>query len=75
MRYCSFMNITMKNVVFVNQHGKMCPLDNFFVLARNVKYIHIPKEVSVLFHFIRCIKLLKLIEIEKLAESSFLSVF
>lgn len=36
----------MENVVFVDQRGKMHPLDNFFVLARNVKYIHIPKEVK-----------------------------
>lgn len=51
--HCSFMNITMVNVVFVDQRGKMRPLDNFFVLARNVKYIHIPKEViSVLVNFL-----------------------
>lgn len=43
-----FMNITMTNVVFIDQQGKMRPLDNFFVLARNVKYIHIPKEVNAL---------------------------
>ncbi|XP_031626528.1 U7 snRNA-associated Sm-like protein LSm10 [Contarinia nasturtii] len=42
-----FMNITMINVVFIDQQGKMRPLDNFFVLARNVKYIHIPNEVDV----------------------------
>lgn len=41
-----FMNITMQNVVFIDQRGKMHPLDNFFVRARNVKYIHIPKEVT-----------------------------
>lgn len=40
------MNITMHNVVFIDQRGKMRLLDNFFVLARNVKYIHIPKEVK-----------------------------
>lgn len=45
------MNITMTNVVFVDQHGKMRPLDNFFLLARNVKYIHIPEEVQTLFIF------------------------
>lgn len=55
--YCSFMNITMRNVVFVNQRGKMYPLDNFFVLARNVKYIHIPKEVRCeQFYFILLVR-------------------
>lgn len=42
---CRYMNITMSSVVFFDQQGKMHLMDNFFVLARNVKYIQIPKEV------------------------------
>lgn len=39
----------MNNVVFIDQQGKMRPLDNFFVPAKNIKYVHIPKEVNALF--------------------------
>lgn len=46
------MNITLINVVFIDQQGKMHPMDNFFVLARNVKYIQIPKEVHAFLKFI-----------------------
>ncbi|XP_055325088.1 U7 snRNA-associated Sm-like protein LSm10 [Sitodiplosis mosellana] len=42
-----FMNITMTNVVFIDQQGQMRPLENFFILARNIKFIHIPKEIDV----------------------------
>lgn len=56
------MNITMVNVVFIDQRGKMRPLDNFFVLARNVKYIHIPKEVKLQFGLI-CYNLAMVIRI------------
>lgn len=41
----------MTNVVFIDQHGKMRPLDYFFILARNIKFIHIPKEVNASFQF------------------------
>lgn len=45
----------MADVVFVDQHGQMRPLDNFFVLARNVKYVHIPKEVNPLMRIEICV--------------------
>lgn len=40
------MNITMTNVVFIDQQRNMHPFDNFLITARNIKYIHIPKEVT-----------------------------
>lgn len=39
----------MTNVAFIDQQGKMRPLDYFFILARNVKFFHIPKEVNASF--------------------------
>lgn len=47
------MNITMTNVVFIDQQRNMRPFDNFLITARNIKYIHIPKEVkkSILEYF------------------------
>lgn len=43
------MNITMENVVFIDQRQQMRLFDNFLVLARNIKYIHVPKEVNISF--------------------------
>lgn len=39
------MNITMTNVVFINQQGNMQPFDCLLIQARNIRYIHIPESV------------------------------
>lgn len=56
------MNITMKNAVFIDQRGKMHPFDEFSITSRNVKFIHIPKDVS--FH---CISVTILYLVNKLS--------
>lgn len=45
VRFFRFMNITLNEVVFIDQRKQMHAYDDFMVPARNIKYIHIPKEV------------------------------
>lgn len=40
-----FMNITMNEVVFIDQRGKYHAFDNFMIPARNIKFVHIPEKV------------------------------
>lgn len=42
------MNVTMNEVVFIDQRRKMHAFDSFLVPARNIKYIHVPEEVNIL---------------------------
>lgn len=42
------MNITLDEVVFIDQRRKMHAFDNFLVPARNIKYVHVPEEVNIL---------------------------
>lgn len=42
------MNITLEEVVFINQRKQMQAFDSFLVPARNIKYVHIPQEVRAL---------------------------
>lgn len=39
------MNITMKNVVFIDQTLKQHCFDVFYIPARLIRYIHIPEWV------------------------------
>lgn len=39
------MNITLSEVVFIDERKQMHPFDNFMVKARLIKFIHIPQEV------------------------------
>lgn len=40
------MNIRMVEVVLIDQRGKYHSLENIMVAARNIKFIHVPKQVS-----------------------------
>lgn len=39
------MNITLNEVVFIDQRKQMHAFETFMVPARIIKYVHIPKEV------------------------------
>lgn len=39
------MNITLKEVVFIDQCGKYHAYDNFMVQARMIRFVHVPQEV------------------------------
>lgn len=41
------MNITMTQVVFINQRLQRHPFDTFHVQARNIRLIHIPDKFDV----------------------------
>ncbi|KAG8298522.1 U7 snRNA-associated Sm-like protein LSm10 [Homalodisca vitripennis] len=43
-----FMNISMSAAVFINGKGEKYKFDNFFIQARNVRYVHIPDEVPII---------------------------
>lgn len=40
------MNITMTNVVFVDQRNNQHSFESYFVPARTIRYIHVPGSVS-----------------------------
>ncbi|XP_035902248.1 U7 snRNA-associated Sm-like protein LSm10 [Anopheles stephensi] len=42
-----FMNVTMENVVYIDQLGKQYLLDNFMIYSKYIRYIHIPKEMDI----------------------------
>ncbi|KFB40834.1 hypothetical protein ZHAS_00008354 [Anopheles sinensis] len=42
-----YMNISMKTVVYIDQLGQQFPMDNFMILPKYIRYVHIPKEISV----------------------------
>lgn len=40
------MNISMENVVYIDELGKQFRMDEFMIYPRYIRYIHIPDEVS-----------------------------
>uniref|UniRef100_A0A1B6M2D6 Sm domain-containing protein n=2 Tax=Graphocephala atropunctata TaxID=36148 RepID=A0A1B6M2D6_9HEMI len=44
----AFMNIGMSSAVFINGKGEKHKFDNFFIQARNLRYVHIPEEVPII---------------------------
>lgn len=44
------MNITLTEVVFIDQRKQMHAFDNFMVPAKNIKYIHVPEEVNIIIY-------------------------
>lgn len=40
------MNVLMEDVVFVNPRGDRFLFDSFFVQSRNIRYVHVPEDVS-----------------------------
>lgn len=47
------MNITLSDVVFIDERKQMHAFDNFMVRARHMKYLHIPKQVNLTGNFFR----------------------
>lgn len=43
------MNVVMKDCVFTDPRGGRFPYEIFFVHARNIRYVHIPANVSTQF--------------------------
>ncbi|XP_071447994.1 U7 snRNA-associated Sm-like protein LSm10 [Hetaerina americana] len=43
-----YMNILMSNVIYVDGDNSQHLFDDFFIKARNVRYIHIPDDVQVI---------------------------
>lgn len=41
-----YMNVTMKNAVFMDQRNNQHSFESYFVPARTIRYIHIPESVS-----------------------------
>lgn len=52
----SFMNITLTEVVFIDQRGKYHAYDNFMVPARLIKFLHVPEQVNTSIYFCFCSK-------------------
>ncbi|XP_012277694.1 U7 snRNA-associated Sm-like protein LSm10 isoform X3 [Orussus abietinus] len=42
-----FMNIVMKDCIFTDPRGDMFKYDMFCVLARNIRYVHIPPKMKI----------------------------
>ncbi|XP_058062297.1 U7 snRNA-associated Sm-like protein LSm10 [Anopheles bellator] len=42
-----FMNITMENVVYIDQLGKQFPMDTFMIYPQYIRYVHIPKGMNI----------------------------
>uniref|UniRef100_A0A182S9K8 LSM domain-containing protein n=1 Tax=Anopheles maculatus TaxID=74869 RepID=A0A182S9K8_9DIPT len=59
-----FMNVTMENVVYIDQLGRQYLLDNFVIYSKYIRYIHIPKEqLQEQFTKHTCTKKLQTVEI------------
>ncbi|XP_055688601.1 U7 snRNA-associated Sm-like protein LSm10 [Lutzomyia longipalpis] len=43
-----FMNVDLREVVFVDEKGKQHLFDQFYVPKRKIRYVHLPKDVSFL---------------------------
>ncbi|XP_055512071.1 U7 snRNA-associated Sm-like protein LSm10 [Leucoraja erinacea] len=44
----AFMNVRLSEVLYTDRAGKALQLDDFFVTGRNVRYVHIPDEISII---------------------------
>jgi small nuclear ribonucleoprotein (snRNP)-like protein len=42
-----FMNISMQNVVYIDEAGLQYPMEEFTVFPRYLRYIHLPKELDI----------------------------
>ncbi|XP_058118902.1 U7 snRNA-associated Sm-like protein LSm10 [Anopheles coustani] len=42
-----YMNVSMKTVVYIDQLGQQFPMDNFMILPKYIRYVHIPKEPNI----------------------------
>ncbi|EAT34312.1 AAEL013425-PA [Aedes aegypti] len=42
-----FMNISMENVVLIDQLGKHFRMEEFMIYPRYVRYIHIPESIEI----------------------------
>lgn len=40
-----FMNVQMEDAVLILNNGEQYSFDNYFVQARNIRYVHIPEKV------------------------------
>ncbi|CAH0383851.1 unnamed protein product [Bemisia tabaci] len=42
------MNLSMSNVLFSDPSGKCFNFDKFFVQAKNIRHVHLPREISII---------------------------
>ena len=42
-----FMNVTMREVIFVDPTGRQKKFDHFFVPCRLIRYVQIPTEIDI----------------------------
>ncbi|KAJ0181188.1 hypothetical protein K1T71_003273 [Dendrolimus kikuchii] len=42
-----FMNITFKNAVYCDSQGNEFAFDNLYIQGRNIRYVHIPDNISM----------------------------
>uniref|UniRef100_A0A1Q3FCA6 Sm domain-containing protein n=1 Tax=Culex tarsalis TaxID=7177 RepID=A0A1Q3FCA6_CULTA len=42
-----FMNISMQNVVYIDELGKQFRMEEFMIYPRYIRYIHIPEELEI----------------------------
>lgn len=43
------MNLTLENAIFIDQKGEYHEMENFATFSRQIRYIHIPEDVSTPF--------------------------
>ncbi|XP_004928490.1 U7 snRNA-associated Sm-like protein LSm10 isoform X2 [Bombyx mori] len=43
-----FMNISFKNAIYCDPQGNEFAFDNLFIHGRNIRYVHIPENMSLL---------------------------
>lgn len=43
------MNVFMSDVVFINSKGGKHVFDTMFIQSRNIRYVHIPDKVRLIF--------------------------
>lgn len=41
------MNISFKNAIYCDPQGNEFAFDNLFIHGRNIRYVHIPENVSI----------------------------
>uniref|UniRef100_A0A3P9J1Y5 Organic solute carrier partner 1a n=1 Tax=Oryzias latipes TaxID=8090 RepID=A0A3P9J1Y5_ORYLA len=44
----AFMNIRLKDVLFLDRRGQTAQLQDLFITGRNVRYVHIPDHVNIM---------------------------
>ncbi|CAG5018072.1 unnamed protein product [Parnassius apollo] len=43
-----FMNISFSHAVYCDTHGNEFSFENLFVQSRNIRYVHVPENISIL---------------------------